>query len=31
MEATKNWSMPIKDWGQILNQFMIIFKNRLKP
>jgi putative transposase len=31
MEATKNWSMPIKDWGQILNQFMIIFEDRLKP
>lgn len=31
MEATKNWSMPIKDWGQILNQFMIIFEERLKP
>jgi len=31
MEATRNWSMPIKDWGQILNQFMIIFEDRLKP
>lgn len=31
LEATRKWSMPIKDWGQILNQFMIIFENRLKP
>ena len=30
MEATKKWTMPIRDWGMILNQFMIIFENRLK-
>lgn len=30
MEATKRWTMPIRDWGLILNQFMIIFENRLK-
>ena len=30
MEATKKWTMPIRDWGIILNQFMIIFDNRLK-
>lgn len=30
MEATKKWTMPIRDWGMILNQFMIIFDNRLK-
>jgi transposase-like protein len=29
-EATKKWSMPIRNWGMILNQFMIIFENRLK-
>lgn len=29
MEATKSWSMPILNWGQILNQFMIMFENRL--
>lgn len=29
-EATKKWTMPIRDWGMILNQFMIIFENRLK-
>lgn len=30
MEATKKWTMPIRDWGMILNQFMIMFENRLK-
>lgn len=30
MEATKKWTMPIRDWGLILNQFMIMFENRLK-
>lgn len=30
MEATKKWTMPIRDWGIILNQFMIMFENRLK-
>lgn len=29
-EITKKWTMPIKDWGMILNQFMIMFENRLK-
>lgn len=29
-EATKKWSMPIKNWGLILNQFLIIFEDRLK-
>jgi len=29
-EATKKWTMPIRNWGVILNQFMIIFENRLK-
>jgi len=29
-EATKKWSMPINNWGIILNQFLIIFANRLK-
>jgi transposase-like protein len=28
-EATKKWTMPIKDWGTILNQFMVIFEDRL--
>lgn len=30
MEATKKWTMPIHDWGMILNQFLIMFENRLK-
>jgi len=30
-EATKNWTMPIRNWGAILNQFMIIFENRINP
>lgn len=29
-EATKKWSMPIRDWGIVLNQFLIIFEKRLK-
>lgn len=28
-EATKKWTMPIRDWGTILNQFMLIFEDRL--
>jgi transposase-like protein len=31
MEATKDWNRPIPNWGQILNQFIIIFENRIKP
>lgn len=29
-EATKKWTMPIRDWGIVLNQFLIIFEDRLK-
>ena len=29
-ESTKKWSMPIRNWGIILNQFLTIFENRLK-
>jgi putative transposase len=29
-EATKKWSMPIQNWGLILNQFLTIFENRVK-
>lgn len=29
-EATKKWSMPIRDWGIIFEQFLIIFDNRIK-
>ena len=28
-ETTKKWTMPIRDWGLILNQFLIIFEDRL--
>jgi len=28
-EVTKKWTMPIRDWGMILNQFLIIFDKRL--
>jgi len=28
-ETTKRWTMPIRDWGIILNQFLIIFDDRL--
>ena len=27
-ESTKKWTMPIRNWGVILNQFLIIFENR---
>jgi len=30
-EATKKWTLPIRNWGVILNQFMIMFENRLNP
>lgn len=29
-EATKKWSMPIRNWGVILNQFLIIFEKRVQ-
>jgi putative transposase len=29
-EATKKWTIPIRNWGVILNQFLIIFDQRLK-
>ena len=29
-EATKKWSMPIRNWGVILNQFLLIFENRVR-
>lgn len=29
-EATKKWNQPIRNWGIVLNQFLIIFENRLK-
>ena len=29
-EITKKWTMPIRDWGIILNQFFILFEDRIK-
>ena len=29
-EATKRWTMPIRNWGMVLNQFLIIFEERVK-
>lgn len=29
-EATKKWTMPIQNWGLILNQFLIIFEDRVR-
>ncbi|MCZ2483217.1 IS256 family transposase [Aquirufa aurantiipilula] len=29
-EATKKWSMPIQNWGIILNQFLAIFEKRVR-
>lgn len=29
-EATKKWTMPIHNWGLILNQFLTIFDNRVQ-
>ncbi len=30
-EATKKWTMPIRNWGTILNQFVLIFEHRINP
>ena len=30
-EVTKKWTKPIAKWGIILNQFITIFENRIKP
>ena len=29
-ESSKKWTMPIRNWGMILNQFLIIFEDRVK-
>ncbi|WP_338395317.1 IS256 family transposase [Fulvitalea axinellae] len=29
-EATKKWTMPVRNWGMILNQFLVIFEDRIK-
>ena len=30
-EITKKWTMPIRNWGMIFNQFITIFENRIYP
>jgi len=30
-QITKKWTMPIRNWGLILSQFMAIFENRIQP
>lgn len=30
-EASKKWSMPIRDWKPALNHFMILFEDRMTP
>lgn len=30
MESSKKWTMPIRDWGVILNSFLLIFENRVR-
>ena len=30
MEATKKWTLPIRNWGILVNQFMAIFEDRVK-
>jgi len=30
-EVTKKWTMPIRSWAVILNQFLTIFNDRIKP
>lgn len=29
-EATKKWSAPIRNWGIIFNQFLILYENRIR-
>lgn len=29
-EATRKWTMPIRNWGIVLNQFLIIFEERVR-
>ncbi len=28
-QSAKKWTIPIRNWGQILNQFLILFENRI--
>lgn len=29
-ETSKKWTLPIRNWGMILNQFLAIFEERVK-
>ena len=29
-EATRKWTMPVRNWGLILNQFLVIFADRVR-
>lgn len=29
-EIEKKWTQPIHNWGLIMNQFMLIFENRIQ-
>jgi putative transposase len=29
-ESTKKWTMPIRNWGIVLNQFTLIFEKRFR-
>jgi putative transposase len=29
-EATKKWSMPIRNWGVIIDQFLVLYKQRVR-
>lgn len=30
MEIEKKWTQPIHNWGLIMNQFMLMFENRIQ-
>ena len=30
VEIEKKWTMPVSNWGLIMNQFMLIFENRIQ-
>ena len=30
-QITKKWTLPVRNWGIILSQFMAIFEDRIKP
>lgn len=29
-EATKKWSMPVRNWGVIIDQFLILYQERVR-